>query len=330
MKNTPMKQKLKTVYQGETVMRAMKYKDIEDVNNLLQNSFEEEYSSMNIDTARRLKYMKRGYILEKIVSLLFKEYNKVLDFYVYEEDGNVKGCLRVLRRSKDNFYFATIAIDKSQRRKGIGYNLQTYCEQVCRRRGGKYVTGVVKEENLPSLNLAKKGDFTIYDENYMYILEQGVSYEDKDVEGYRKLKEKDYKKVVELEKKITNETILKIEGTTDHSFLDRLANILREILFGEKFYEYVLEKGVKITAYSKVSHFLDGSSSLVLLSCEKDWSMLKDFVEKILGYHASEKMRTIISKDQTAEKNVLAELGFKEYSHLYAVCKDLRGPHGQE
>lgn len=58
-------------------MRAMKYKDIEDVNSLLQNSFEEEYSSMNIDTAHRLKYMKRGYLLEKIASLLFKDYNKV-------------------------------------------------------------------------------------------------------------------------------------------------------------------------------------------------------------------------------------------------------------
>ena len=66
------------------MIRDMKYRDIKDVNTLLQDSFKEEYAHMNVDTVHRLTYMKRGYILEKMASFLVKNYDKFLEFYVYE------------------------------------------------------------------------------------------------------------------------------------------------------------------------------------------------------------------------------------------------------
>lgn len=310
------------------MIRDMKYRDIEDVNTLLQDSFEEEYAHMNIDTVHRLKYMKRGYILEKVVSSLVKNYDKSLDFYVYEEDDKVRGCLRIVRYSQDVVYFSTIAIDRQSRKKGIGYSLMLYGEDVCRKRGAKYIIAVVKEENVPSLNLTRKIGYTIYDENYMYILEDVLPYKNIHVTGFRKMKEKDYEKIRELEEKVLSKDVLEIEGTSvSHTFLSKITNMLRRIFFGEKFYEYVLEKGDKITAYAKISHFLDGSSSIVVVSCEKH-RLLKDFTEKILYYHAATKMRTIISKDQVREEKVLTEVGFKKYSHLHAICRDMRSSHG--
>jgi hypothetical protein len=148
------------------------------------------------------------------------------------------------------------------------------------------------------------------------------------VPGFRKLKEKDCKKIRELEEKVLRKDVLEIEGTLiNHTILSKITNILRGIFFGEKFHEYVLEKGDKITAYAKISHFLDGSTSLVVMACEEH-KLLKDFTEKILYHHAATKMRTIISKDQVREENVLTEMGFKKYSHLHAIYKDLRSSHG--
>lgn len=306
------------------MMREMKYKDIEDVNTLLQESFEEEYAEMGIDTARRLKYMKRGYILEQLVSFICTGYTKVLDFVVYEDEGKVRGALRITRHSQNTFYFATIAVGKKYKRRGVGYNLMACGEDLCKRRGGKYAIGVVKDENVPSFNMTKKLGYFVYDENYMYLLKSPLPYKNRDVQGFRELKREDYKKIRELERKIMSEDVLRIEGTALHySALGKVTQIFRKLLFGEKFYEYVLEKENEITAYSTVSHLLDGSSLIVLMSCEKDVTALKEFVEKILYRNAGNPMRTIIAKSQTAEKKVLTELGFEEYSHLYAVYKPL-------
>lgn len=306
------------------MMREMKYRDIEDVNTLLQESFEEEYAEMNIDTARRLKYMKRGYILERLVSLVVTGYKKFLDFVVYEDEDKVRAALRITRHSENTFYFATIAVDKKYKRKGIGFNLMAFGEDFCKKRGGKYVIGVVKEENVPSFNMLMKLGFSVYDENYMYLLKNVLPYRNRDVKGFRTLKKEDYEKVRELEKKIMSKEVLQIEGSALHySFIGSVTHIFRELLFKEKFCEYVLERENKITAYSTVSHLLDGSSLIVLMSCEEDLKALKNFVEKILYKNAGKTMRTIVAKNQTAERNVLTELGFKEYSHLYAVYKPL-------
>ena len=203
-----------------------------------------------------------------------------------------------------------------------------YGEDMCRKRGAKHIIAVVKEENVPSLNLIRKIGYTIYDENYMFILEDVLPYRDTHVPGFRKLKEKDCEKVREMEEKVLRRDVLEIEGTLmSHTYLSKITNMLRGLFFGEKFYEYVLEKGDKITAYTKISHFLDGSTSLVIMSCEEH-RLLKDFIEKILYHHAATKMRTIISKDQVREENVLTEMGFKKYSHLHAIHKDLRSSHG--
>jgi len=306
------------------VIREMKYKDIEEVNTLLQEAFEEKYFEMNIDTARRLKHMKRGYILEKLASLLFAGYSKVLYFIVYEDKGKVRAALRIFRYSESTFFFATIAVDDDYKRKGIGVGLMTFGTNLCKKRGGKYGIGVVKEENVASLNMTKKSGFTVYDETYMYILKNPLQYRNTPVHGLRPLKRKDYQKVEELETAIMREEVVEIEGIHKRSVFSEFINVLRGILFGEKFHEYVLEKEDRIVAYAKVSHFVDGSSSMVLRVHGEDYSILKDFTEKVLYHDARERMRTTVSKDQALERRILVELGFEEYSHLYMVYRELR------
>jgi len=305
------------------MIREMKYKDIEAVNTLLAETFRDEYGHLNVDTEKRLVHMKRGYFIERVVSLLFTGYDKFLDFFVYEEENSIRGCLRVMRLSEMTFYFATVAVDQNHTRRGIAFSLQEHCEALCRKRGGKYITLVIKEENVPSLQLVEKSGFTIYDENYMFILDP-LHYENKCVEGFRPLKREDYTRIGELEKAIMSEEVVTIEGVLKYSLLNNLTSIFRYILFGEKFFEYVFEKGDKITAYAKVSRFVDSSVSMILMVHGDSYSTLKDFTEKILYLHAQEKMRIIIGKDQLVERKILTELGFKEYSHLYAYYMKLR------
>ena len=63
---------------------------------------------------------------------------------------------------------------------------------------------------------------------------------------------------------------------------------------------------------------------MILMVHGDSYETLKDFAEKILYLHAQEKMRIIIGKDQVVERKILTELGFKEYSHLYAYYIKLR------
>lgn len=306
------------------MIREMKYRDIEAVNALLTDAFADEYTEMNIDTKKRLAHMKRGYTLEKAASFFFKNYDKFLDFYVYEEEGSIRGCLRIVRQSETTFNFATIAIDKGHRRRRIALNLQEYCVDLCQKRGGKYITLAIKEENLPSLRLVGKSGLAVYDENYMYLLKNPPQYRDRPVCGFRTLKRKDYTKVGELEKAIMREEVVEIEGIPQRSLLTEFTHVLRGIFFGEKFHEYVLEEENRIIAYAKISYFVDGSSSMVLMVHGEDYGTLKDFTEKVLYCDAKERLRTVLGKDQTLERKILIELGFEEYLHFYAHYKTLR------
>lgn len=302
------------------MMREMRYKDVEKVNNLLRDSFGDLYEEKNIDVARRVKYMKMGYIFEKILSSLFKDYEKSLDFFVCEEDGKIVGATRIAVHTEGVFTYTTMAIDKDYRRKGIAYELAYYAEEIMRERGAKYIAFAVKTDNLPSIGLSTKRGFTIYNEYFAYMLKKPLKYEDKKVEMFRKVRGTGYAEIEEIEKKVMNELTLEIEGTIRKpSFLNKMANIFRKIIFREKFYEYVLERD-RIVAYSRVSHFVDGSSLMIVLSfCEEQ--ILRDFLEKILYKNAREKMRAVLVKEQTTDRKVLQELGFEEYSRHYMFYK---------
>lgn len=52
---------------------------------------------------------------------------------------------------------------------------------------------------------------------------------------------------------------------------------------------------------------------------QEDYSVLKDFTEKILYCNAGKRMRTILTKNQIVEKNILTALGFEIFSSLCSV-----------
>ncbi len=314
------------VYKNQRVkpmIREMKYNDIERVNSLLQDAFEVDYSARGIDAIKRTHYMKIGYLLEKTFAFFVKSYHRTLNYYVWEENNQVVGCLRIGRHSETASSFDIVAVDRDCRKKGIAYALQTYGENMCRERGGKYVYLTVNEENLPSLNLVGKSGFTKYSRCGIYFLENPPPYRDRRVEGFSMVRRGDYEEIAEREKEVLSKKVVEIEGVIQKpSHLSRLIILLRRLLFREDFSEYVLRHEGRVAAYSKVGHFSDGSSTLELVFFE-DCEMLRDFIEKILFHKSKRKMSASPFEEQIRENQILKELGFRKYFAFFALYKEL-------
>jgi N-acetylglutamate synthase-like GNAT family acetyltransferase len=293
------------------------FSDLEAINSLSKDTFGQDYHIKNIDPEKRIKNMKIGYLIEKCASIL-PLYRKMFDFHVYEVNNDIAGCVLIIKKSPTTFNYAVVEVAKPYQGQGIGHALLEYCEKECKKRGAKYITMEIRKENVPALSLATKCGFKKYGEYTMLILTVPVNYH-KGI-SIVPLPIKDYKKIEILEKRAKPESQLKIEGTVySPSVFGDVISLGRKILFGEKFYQYIL-KNETINAYAKVSYLADNSSSLEVLSAA-DCNTFKLFVETVLHHHGKPKMATMVFGNTI--KNVLTSLGFEEYFHYDAVYKPM-------
>ncbi|MGD2247592.1 MAG: GNAT family N-acetyltransferase [Candidatus Methanofastidiosia archaeon] len=299
------------------MIRPAQFSDLDAINSLSIDTFGEDYHVKDIDPEKRIKNIKIGYLIEKCASIL-PFYRKMFDFYVYEINKEIAGCVLITRKSATTFNYPVIEVAKSYQGQGIGRNLLEYCEKKCKKRGAKYITMEIRKENVPGLSLAKKCGFKKYGEYTMLILTSVMDYS-KSIDIIP-LSIKDYPKINKLEKRAKPESQLEIEGTVySPSVFGDIIFLGREMLFGEKFYQYILKNG-SINAYATISYLADNSSSLDVLTTV-DLDTLKQFLETVLHHHGNPKMATMVFGNTI--KNVLTSLGFEEYFHYVAVYKPM-------
>jgi hypothetical protein len=126
--------------------------------------------------------------------------------------------------------------------------------------------------------------------------------------------------------------ILDVEGSSlSYSYGEKVVS-LAGLLWGKPEYRFICIVQGEIGGYACVKNLLDGSSTLLLLLHDtgrsRHYHRYLHFVDHVLGYAQSEKLRTMILNHQQVEQQILTELGFILHTHHHAFYKCLRDYHG--
>ena len=89
--------------------------------------------------------------------------NKVLSNNEFNED--VKILHENYDNSKDTVYLHSIVVESPFRKQGFGTKLIKECETIARNSGYKYITAIVKKNNIPSQTMFDKLGYNKYNSN---------------------------------------------------------------------------------------------------------------------------------------------------------------------
>jgi ribosomal protein S18 acetylase RimI-like enzyme len=89
--------------------------------------------------------------------------NKVLSNNEFNED--IKVLHENYDNSKDTVYIHSIVVESPFRKQGFGTKLIKECETIARNSGYKYITAIVKKNNIPSQTMLDKLGYNKYNSN---------------------------------------------------------------------------------------------------------------------------------------------------------------------
>ena len=89
--------------------------------------------------------------------------NKVLSNNEFNED--IKVLHENYDNSKDTVYIHSIVVESPFRKQGFGTKLIKECETIARNSGYKYITAIVKKNNIPSQTMFDKLGYNKYNSN---------------------------------------------------------------------------------------------------------------------------------------------------------------------
>lgn len=113
----------------ELILRPAQLGDLEAVEEILAQAFDEEYSGRSVDIRRQVRRLRQWYGPLKTLSLFPNRFQHMFTVHVAELEGKIQGVIQVssFNHSRSTWRVDHIAVVPSARRQGIGSKLLRHC-----------------------------------------------------------------------------------------------------------------------------------------------------------------------------------------------------------
>ncbi len=129
MDNIPAKPEGDPQEAPELIIRPAQLGDLEAVEEIFAEAFDEEYGSRSVDIRRQVRRLRQWYGPLKTLSLFPNRFQHMFTVHVAELEGKIQGVIQVspFNHSRSTWRVDHIAVARSAQRQGVGSRLLKHC-----------------------------------------------------------------------------------------------------------------------------------------------------------------------------------------------------------